>query len=130
MDKLEPEHFHEHTHDHADAHQHPHHENTKYVQNRLARASGHLQHVRAMVDSGEDCSDVENGNYQFSSIQTSRAFFGSMNMTGPIIQDAAVRRAIAMGIDKQGFVSALLDGHGVPGWICDVRRRKRDDRNL
>lgn len=22
------------------------------------RASGHLQHVRAMVDSGEDCSDV------------------------------------------------------------------------
>ena len=35
-----------------------HHENTKYVQNRLARASGHLQHVRAMVDSGEDCSDV------------------------------------------------------------------------
>ena len=30
----------------------------KYVQNRLARASGHLQHVRAMVDSGEDCSDV------------------------------------------------------------------------
>lgn len=31
---------------------------TKYVQNRLARASGHLQHVRAMVDSGEDCSDV------------------------------------------------------------------------
>ena len=38
---------------------HPHHhENTKYVQNRLARASGHLQHVRAMVDEGEDCSDV------------------------------------------------------------------------
>ena len=58
VDKLEPEHFHEHTHDHADAHQHPHHENTKYVQNRLARASGHLQHVRAMVDSEEDCSDV------------------------------------------------------------------------
>ena len=58
VDKLEPEHFHEHTHDHADAHQHPHHENTKYVQNRLARASGLLQHVRAMVDSEEDCSDV------------------------------------------------------------------------
>ena len=59
--------------------------------------------------------NFENGNYQFSSIQTSRAFFASMNMTSPIIQDAAVRKAIAMGIDKQGFVSALLDGHGVPG---------------
>lgn len=70
VDELEQEHFHEykHTHDHphehdhhdhADGHKHPHrHENTKYVQNRLARASGHLQHVRAMVDSGEDCSDV------------------------------------------------------------------------
>ena len=59
--------------------------------------------------------NFENGNYQFSSIQTSRAFFASMNMTSPIIQDAAVRKAIAMGIDKQGFVSALLDSHGVPG---------------
>ena len=59
--------------------------------------------------------NFENDNYQFSSIQTSRAFFGSMNMTSSIIQDPAVRKAIAMGIDKQGFVSALLDGHGVPG---------------
>ena len=52
---------HTHTHDGEDGHTHTHphhHENTKYVQNRLARASGHLQHVRAMVDSGEDCSDV------------------------------------------------------------------------
>ena len=58
--------------------------------------------------------NFENDSYQFSSIQTSRAFFASMNMTSPIIQDAAVRKAIAMGIDKQGFVAALLDGHGVP----------------
>ncbi|MBE6039512.1 MAG: ABC transporter substrate-binding protein [Clostridiales bacterium] len=57
----------------------------------------------------------ENDNYQFSAIQTSRAFFGSMNMTSPIIQDPAVRKAIAMGIDKEGFVTTLLDGHGVVG---------------
>lgn len=57
--------------------------------------------------------NFENGNYQFSSIQTSRAFFGSMNMTSPVIQDAAVRKAIAMGINKDGFVKTLLDGHGV-----------------
>ncbi len=59
--------------------------------------------------------NFENDNYQFSSIQTSRAFFASMNMTSPVIQDASVRKAIAMGIDKEGFVATLLDGHGVPG---------------
>ncbi len=59
--------------------------------------------------------NFENDNYQFSGIQTSRAFFGSMNMTSPIIQDPAVRKAIAMGIDKEGFVGTLLEGHGVVG---------------
>ena len=57
--------------------------------------------------------NFENGGYQFSAIQTSRAFFGSMNMTSPMIQDDAVRKAIAMGINKEGFVKTLLDGHGV-----------------
>ncbi|MBR0391563.1 MAG: ABC transporter substrate-binding protein, partial [Oscillospiraceae bacterium] len=57
----------------------------------------------------------ENPNFQFSAVQTSRAFFASMNMTSPVIQDPAVRKAIAMGIDKAGFVAVLLDGHGVPG---------------
>lgn len=57
--------------------------------------------------------NFENSDYQFSSIQTSRAFFASMNMTSPIIQDDAVRKAIAMGIDKAGFVATMLDGHGV-----------------
>ena len=38
------------------------------------------------------------------------------NMNLPVIaENTALRKAIAMGIDKQGFVSALLDGHGVPG---------------
>ena len=58
--------------------------------------------------------NFENGGYQFSAIQTSRAFFGCMNMTSPVIQDDAVRKAIAMGINKEGFVKTLLDGHGVP----------------
>ena len=60
-------------------------------------------------------SKFENPSFQFSSIQTSRAFFGCMNMTSPIIQDPAVRKAMAMGINKQGFVDTLLEGHGVVG---------------
>ncbi len=40
-------------------HNHMHsHEHTKDVSNRLARAIGHLQKVKQMVESGDDCSDV------------------------------------------------------------------------
>lgn len=37
-----------------------------------------------------------------------------MNFESEIIQDDAVRQAIAMGIDKQRFVDDLLDGNGYP----------------
>ena len=58
---------HEHTHDHELDHEymhahgiaHPHvHENQKAVLNRLARAIGHLEKVRRMVEEGYDCSEV------------------------------------------------------------------------
>ena len=40
-------------------HNHVHsHEHTKEVSNRLARAIGHLQKVKQMVEDGEDCSEV------------------------------------------------------------------------
>ena len=40
-------------------HNHVHsHEHTKEVTNRLARAIGHLQKVKQMVEDGEDCSEV------------------------------------------------------------------------
>ncbi len=44
-----------HTHQHKHNHDHKH---TKEVSNRLARAIGHLQKVKQMVDDGEDCSEV------------------------------------------------------------------------
>ena len=56
----------------------------------------------------------ENENYTFSSTATSRAFFVHMNFESPIIQDDAVRQAIAMGIHKDRFVEDLLDGNGYP----------------
>lgn len=55
---------------------------------------------------------LENAGFQFSSVATSRAFFCSMNLQSPLMQDDAVRRAVALGIDKQSFVNTLLDGHG------------------
>ena len=59
----------------------------------------------------------ENDNYKFSGIQTSRCFWGMMNLNNEnpgsaIMQDPAVRKAIAMGIDKEGFVNVLLNGYG------------------
>ena len=59
----------------------------------------------------------ENDNYKFSSIQTSRCFWGMVNLheENPgyaIMSDPAVRKAVALGIDKEGFVNVLLNGYG------------------
>jgi len=58
-------HEHEHSHDHSYMHEHgiPHshghvHANQKAVINRLARAIGHLEKVKRMVEEGYDCSEV------------------------------------------------------------------------
>ena len=48
---------HNHTHDHSAPHGHVH-ENQKAVTNRLARAIGHLEKVKRMVEEGYDCSEV------------------------------------------------------------------------
>ncbi len=66
---MSEQHDHKHTHEdelqhayyhaHGIAHSHGHvHENQKAVINRLARAIGHLEKVKRMVEEGYDCSDV------------------------------------------------------------------------
>ena len=52
---------HDHIHEHAQGLPHTHghvHENQKAVVNRLARAIGHLEKVKRMVEEGHDCSEV------------------------------------------------------------------------
>ena len=60
---------HEHTHEHAQGHEHSHdhkhsHSHThdpaevKAISNRHAKAIGHLESVKRMVEDGRDCSDV------------------------------------------------------------------------
>ena len=48
---------HSHSHDHEHGHTHSH-ENKKMVANRLARAIGHLEKVKQMVEDDVDCSEV------------------------------------------------------------------------
>ena len=49
IDAQELEHRHAHLHSHA---------HTKDVVNRIARAAGHLESVKKMVEDGRDCSEV------------------------------------------------------------------------
>ena len=61
MDHTHDQHHHSHQDSHAQgiAHSHGHvHENQKAVVNRLARAIGHLEKVKRMVEEGHDCSEV------------------------------------------------------------------------
>ena len=53
------EHTHAYMHEHNIAHSHGHvHEKQKAGVNRLARALGHLEKVKRMVEDGADCSEV------------------------------------------------------------------------
>ena len=55
----EAHHDHTYHHAHGITHSHGHvHENQKAVINRLARAIGHLEKVKRMVEEGYDCSEV------------------------------------------------------------------------
>ena len=50
---------HAHSHTEAHSHSHPHvHESKKNVVNRLARAIGHLEKVKRMVEDDCDCAEV------------------------------------------------------------------------
>ena len=52
-------HEHEHTHDHGHSHGHHHDpEKRQAVVHRIARATGHLNAVKKMVEDDRDCSDV------------------------------------------------------------------------
>ena len=57
MDHHDQEHSYHHAHGISHSHNHVH-ENQKAVLNRLARAAGHLEKVRRMVEEGHDCSEV------------------------------------------------------------------------
>ena len=73
----------EHDHNHG-VHGH-HHKHTKQVINRLARAGGHLDKVKRMLENGEDCTDVL--------IQLS-AVIAALNRAGKIILDDHIQNCI------------------------------------
>jgi len=86
--------YHEHGLAHAHTHggAHPHvHENQKAVINRLARAIGHLEHVKRMVEEGVDCSEVL---IQLSAVRS------ALNNTGKIILEDHIKHCIVDAVES------------------------------
>lgn len=67
------------------------HQETKAILNRLSRASGHLDSVRRMVESGRDCSEVL--------IQLS-AVIAALNNTGKVILKDHLNHCIVHAIEE------------------------------
>lgn len=55
-------------------------------------------------------------DYQTFTRTTSRADFIRMNMTHPLIQNEAIRTAIALCIDRQNYADVICQDSAVPSW--------------
>ena len=73
-------------------HQHPHqHEHTQAVIHRLARAIGHLESVKRMVEDGRDCSEVL---IQLSAVRA------AINNTGKLILQDHIKNCLVDAIES------------------------------
>lgn len=91
---------HTYMHTHGIAHHHGHvHENQKAVVNRLARAIGHLEKVKRMVENGEDCADVL---VQLAAVRS------AIDNTGKVILQDHMRHCMVDAVSA-GDVDAIED---------------------
>ena len=67
------------------------HRHTKDVLNRLAKAIGHLQKVKQMVENGEDCSDVL---IQLAAVKS------ALNNTGKVILKDHLDHCIVHAVEE------------------------------
>lgn len=74
----------EHSHNHS-------HQHTKEVTNRLAKAIGHLQKVKQMVEDGDDCSDVL---IQLAAVKS------ALNNTGKLILKDHLEHCIVHAVEN------------------------------
>ena len=83
---------HAHSHTEAHSHSHPHvHESKKNVVNRLARAIGHLEKVKRMVEDDCDCAEV------LIQIAAVRA---AIENTGKVILQDHIRHCIVDAVEE------------------------------
>ena len=97
----------DHTPEQALSHEHPHeasghghtHANTKAGINRLARAIGHLQRVKRMVDEDYDCSEVL---IQLAAVRA------ALESTGKVILQDHIQHCIVDAVEE-GDEQAIAD---------------------
>ena len=87
------EHGHDHNHEHEHGHGH-HHPNSKAVSNRLARAIGHLEAVKRMVDREEDCSEILT---QLAAVRS------AINNAGKVILMDHLNHCIVEAVEDQDY---------------------------
>ena len=75
------------------------HENQKAVINRLARAIGHLDKVKRMVEEGRDCTEIL---IQLAAVRS------ALDNTGKVILKDHMRRSMADAVEG-GDESAIDD---------------------
>ena len=81
---------HNHSHARSMAHEHGHvHENQKAIINRLARAIGHLEKVKRMVEEGYDCTEVL---IQLAAVRS------ALDNTGKVILKDHMRHCVAEAV--------------------------------
>lgn len=86
---MSEEHTHEHPHSHADGHPH-HHENTRAVLNRMSRAIGHMESIKAMIEDGRDCSEIL---IQIAAVRS------AINNIGKIILEDHIRHCVVDALE-------------------------------
>lgn len=89
----QPDHAYMHQHGipHEHCHGHTHsHTQTRAVVNRLARAIGHLERVKAMVEEGRDCSEVL---VQLAAVRS------AINNTGKVILKDHLEHCVADALE-------------------------------
>ena len=92
---LEEQPDHAYMHQHGIPHEHGHthsHTQTRAVVNRLARAIGHLERVKAMVEEGRDCAEVL---VQLSAVRS------ALNNTGKVILKDHLEHCVVDAVQSQ-----------------------------
>lgn len=72
-------------------HNHP---NAKAVSNRLARAIGHLESVKRMVDDGEDCAQIL---IQLAAVRS------AINNTGKVLLSDHINHCIVEAVEHKDY---------------------------
>ena len=96
---LEEQPDHAYMHQHGIPHEHGHthsHTQTRAVVNRLARAIGHLERVKAMVEEGRDCAEVL---IQLAAVRS------AINNTGKVILKDHLEHCIVDAVQTQDFAA-------------------------